>query len=177
MDPRIDIVRDILHRHRSRLAEVFDGMPADARDVRPDADTWSAANLVEHLATSEESIAGVIAGLVDGAEPRGSDDAFDRAAFEESIAMPFILDRSRKIQGSQPSGDLDAAGAWKALEASRSKMLSLLDQAAGLRLEDRTQVFPVTGQPMNAYQWVAFAALHEGRHAAQLEEIAGAVDG
>lgn len=175
MDPRVDIVREVLDRHRSRLAEVFQGIPASARDVRPDAETWSAANLVEHLATSEESIAGVLSGLVDGAEPRGADDDFDRSAFEASISMPFILDRSRKIKGSQPTGELGAQEAWEALEASRSKLLALLDRAAGLRLEDRTHVFPVTGEPMNAYQWVAFTALHEGRHAAQLEEIAGAV--
>ena len=44
-----------------------------------------------------------------------------------------------------------------------------------MRLEDRTHDSPITGEPMNAYQWFAFAAFHEGRHALQLEEIAAAV--
>jgi len=175
MDPRIDAVRELLDRHRSRLAEVFESIPADARDTRPDADGWSAANLVEHLATSEQKITGLISGMVAGAERRGEDDAFDRDAFERSIAMPFILDRSRKVEGIQPSGDLGAAEAWETLEASRRDLLKVLERGEGMRLEDRTHDSPVTGEPMNAYQWFAFAAFHEGRHALQLEEIAAAV--
>lgn len=101
MDPRIDIVREILDRHRGRLAEVF-----------------------------------------------------------ESI---------------QPSGHLSASEAWEALEASRRDLLEVLERGKGMRLEDRTHDSPVTGEPMNAYQWFAFTSLHEGRHAAQLEEIAAAV--
>lgn len=152
-------------------------MPAAARDVRPDTGIWSAANLVEHLATSERSITALVSGLVEGAEPRAEEEAFDRSAFERSISMPFILDRSRKIEGPQPSGELGAAEAWAALEASRHDLLAVLEGAAGLRLDDRTRVFPVTGDALNVYQWVAFASLHEGRHAAQLEEIAEAVAG
>lgn len=175
MDPRIDIVREILDRHRDRLAEVFESMPAEARDVRPDGDGWSAANLVEHLATSERQLAGLIAGMVDRAEPRDDDGDFDRAAFERSVSMPFILDRSRKVEGKQPSGDLSASEAWEALEASRRELLDVLERAKGMRLEDRTHDSPVTGEPMNGYQWFAFTGLHEGRHALQLEEIAAAV--
>lgn len=175
MDPRIDIVRELLDRHRGRLAEVFESIPAEERDVRPDADRWSAANLVEHLATSEQSITGLISGMVDGAAPRDEGEEFDRAAFERSISMPFILDRSRKVEGRQPSGDLSASEAWEALEASRRDLLAVLERREGLRLEDRTHESPVTGEPMNAYQWFAFTAFHEGRHAAQLEEIAAAV--
>lgn len=176
MDPRIDIVREVLDRHRDRLAEVFERMPAEARDVRPDGDGWSAANLVEHLATSEQKVTGLIAGMVDSAAPRDDDDKdFDRAAFERSIAMPFILDRSRKVEGMQPSGDLGASEAWEALEASRRDLLEVLERGKGMRLEDHTHDSPVTGEPMNAYQWFAFTGLHEGRHAAQLEEIVKAV--
>lgn len=176
MDPRIDIVREILDGHRGRLAEVFESIPAEARDVRPGGDGWSAANLVEHLATSEQKLTGLIAGMVEGAAPRDDDDKdFDRAAFERSIAMPFLLDRSRKVEGMQPSGDLSASEAWKALEASRRALLEVLERGEGKRLEDPTHDSPVTGKPMNAYQWIAFTGLHEGRHAAQLEEIAEAV--
>ncbi len=175
MDPRIDIVREILDRHRGRLAEVFESMPAEARDVRPDGDGWSAANLVEHLATSEQKLTGLIAGMVDAAEPRDGDEDFDRTAFERSVSMPFLLDRSRKVEGMQPSGDLGAAEAWEALEASRRDLLAVLERGKGKRLEDPTHDSPVTGEPMNAYQWLAFTGLHEGRHAAQLEEIAEAV--
>ncbi len=175
MDPRIDIVRELLDRHRRRLAEVFESIPADARGTRPDSGGWSPANLVEHLATSEQRITALISGMVDGAEPRDDDEDFDRAAFERSISMPFILDRSRRVEGTQPSGELGASEAWEALEASRRDLLEVLDRGQGMRLEDHTHDSPVTGEPMNAYQWLAFASLHEGRHALQLEEIAAAV--
>lgn len=177
MDPRIDLVRELLSRHRARLTKVFESIPAEARDVRPGADRWSAANLVEHLATSERKITSLIAGMIDEAAPRGDDQDFDREAFERSISMPFVLDRSRKVEGEQPSGDLSASEAWDALESSRRDLLDVLERGRGMRLEDRTHESPVTGEPMNTYQWFAFTGLHEGRHSAQLEEIAEAVGG
>ena len=89
--------------------------------------------------------------------------------------MPFFLDRSRKVKGPQPTGTLSEYEAWNALEASRGELLGMLRQARGRRLEDYARAHPATGRALNGYQWLAFLALHEGRHAAQLQAIASAV--
>ncbi len=45
------------------------------------------------------------------------------------------------------------------------------ERADGRMLEATQRPHPITGTVLDGYQWVAFVALHEGRHARQIEEI------
>jgi hypothetical protein len=85
--------------------------------------------------------------------------------------MPAFLDRSRKIQGSQPSGKVNGETAWQELEASRRELLLALERAADRRLEALSRPHPARPDPLNGYQWIAFIGLHEARHAAQLRDL------
>ena len=176
MDPRIDLVLEMLARYRRELTRALEKVPVDVREVRPADGAWSAANVIEHLASTERAITGLVSGFLAKAEPRSDSEVFDRAQFEREIDMRFFLDRSVKVTGPQPAGLLSAKLAWETLEASRRDLLAALDRARGRRLEDLAH-FHLTGRQLNGYQWLAFLALHEGRHAAQLEAMALALVG
>ena len=170
MDPRIDILIEMLGRYRSELSSALERVPAERREIRVGA-AWSAANVIEHLASTERAVTGLMTRFLDGATTRSESELFDRARFEQDVDVSHFLDRSVRIKGSQPSGLLSTAEAWKNLKTSRRELLAVAERARGLRLEDVGRAHP-TGQDLNGYQWLAFVAVHEGRHSAQLDEIA-----
>jgi len=170
MDPRIDVLLEMLSRYRSELKEALEKVPVDRRELRYGA-AWSAANVIEHLASTERSVASLISRFLAEAPWRSDSEVFDRAQFDQDVDVRQFLDRSVRIKGSQPSGLLSASEAWQNLKASRLNLLGVIEGARGRRLEDFARSHP-TGQDLNGYQWLAFVAVHEGRHAAQLEEIA-----
>jgi hypothetical protein len=170
MDPRIDVLLEMLARYRSDLKAALETVPLDHRELRSGA-AWSAANVIEHLASTERSVASLVSRFLAEAPPRPDSEVFDRAQFDRDIDVRQFLDRTVRIKGSQPSGLLSASEAWQNLKASRGHLLGVVEQARGRRLEDLARSHP-TGQDLNGYQWLAFVAVHEGRHAAQLEEIA-----
>ena len=168
-DQRIEAVKRELGRYRDELRSALDSVPAPSREARPRDGAWSAANVLEHLADTERSVTALLGKLVGKAPPRAHDD-FDADAFARHIDMPAFLDRTRKLRFSQPSGAVEAAAAWKALEESRARLLEVLGRAEGLKLEDVSYDHPA-GRSLDGYRWLAFLALHEGRHAAQIREI------
>jgi hypothetical protein len=170
MDPRIDVLLEMLARYRDQLSKALESVAVDRREVRSGA-AWSAANVIEHLASTERAVTSLISKFLAEAGPRAASDVFDRAQFDRDIDVSHFLDRTIRIKGSQPSGLLSASEAWQNLKASRRNLLGVIEGARGRRLEDFARTHP-TGQDLNGYQWLAFLAVHEGRHAAQLEEIA-----
>jgi hypothetical protein len=169
VDPRIDVLLEVLARYRSELKEALEKVPADRREARSGA-SWSAANVIEHLASTERSVTSLISKFLAEAPARSDSEVFDRAQFDRDIDVRQFLDRTVRIKGSQPSGLLSADEAWHNLKASRHNLLAVIEGARGRRLEDFARSHP-SGQDLNGYQWLAFVAVHEGRHAAQLGEI------
>lgn len=169
MDPRTAHLVSHLDRYRSDLARAYNETPEHRRGEPPADGGWSVDQVVEHLAETERSVLKLLSHLLDQAGPRG-DEVFDEEQFSDMLDLPFVLDRSQRIEGREPRGGLDAAAAWEALAQSRRSVLKLLDDADGMRLEDPTYPHPATGEALNGYQWIAFLALHEGRHTAQIRE-------
>lgn len=173
MDPRVTHLEALLARFRADLEEAYRALSEPQRSRRPSDGGWSADQVIEHLAETEESILRLLTGFVSRSEVR-TDAEFDPDQFAQMLDMPFFLDRSRRVEGRQPRGALDAAEAWESLTQSRAGVLALLKQAEGRRLEDSAYPHPATGHDLNGYQWVAFLALHEGRHADQIRSVSPA---
>lgn len=175
-DRRIDALKDFLTRYRNNLERAFHDVPEESRETPPATDAWSAANVIEHLAVTEKAITGMLLGFLAEAPSRPADEGFDPSDFEERIDMRGFLDRSRKIKGPQPSGERTADEAWDDLNSSREGLFAALEQARGKNLDGFTHPHPLTGAPLDAYQWVGFVGVHEGRHAAQLEEMRSSLE-
>lgn len=176
-DPRIEFLKAQLAQHRADLAQAFAEAPVELRGTAPDAATWSVARVLEHLTLTERSLTKLVASYVSQAQPRDAGSRYAEDAFARELDIPWVLDRTRRIQGSQPPGEMTGEQAWGALAESRKALLEELDRAAGLGLESFSRPHPVSQQEMNAYQWIAFLGLHEGRHAQQIREIVASLTG
>jgi hypothetical protein len=88
-----------------------------------------------------------------------------------------IRDRSGRRKAPDavvPTGTLDDAGAWKAVEEARQSFRARIGKADGLALGTVTAEHHRWG-PLTVYQWVEVLAGHEARHAEQVAEVAASL--
>ena len=175
MHPRTRELLDYLDAQRAVLRDAFDDVPSALRDTAPPG-RWSAAANVEHLAITEERISGFLRARLDRAiaEGLGRDDATDPIL--QTLGLEKVLNRETRVNApdiARPTG-LPSADAWAKLETSGVLVRDLARSADGLALGAVTFPHPLFG-PLSVYQWFGFIGAHEGRHAAQIRELAAAL--
>jgi hypothetical protein len=178
MHPRIEELLDHLDRRRSEVRSALDSVPVDRHQIQPDGQ-WSVVNVLEHLAMVEGGVASFFRKRIDDARAAGLGPELETSSVLEQPNVPNILDRSRKLRGSdavRPVSGIDTEGAWRSLEETRSQLREVVTSADGLAIGELTHPHRAFG-PMNFYQWLVFVADHEARHAAQIREIGERVSG
>ncbi len=148
-------------------------MPRDQRGVRPSPDRWSVAEVLEHLALVEASIAKLIEKR--GAEGRaagvGPETGMRTVLYTLDSAR--VLDRRETIAAHervQPQAGLDADAAWAELSRAQAAVRDAVIGVDGLALGEITYPHRTLGT-LDLYQWIVFTATHEMRHMAQIREI------
>jgi hypothetical protein len=174
MHPRIEELIAYIAEHRRGVHAAVASVPTELRDRKPAADRWSVAEVVEHLAMIEQGIAALLTMHVTAARASGVGPDPDTSSVVASYANPdAVVSRISKISAPkrvQPTGAIDAAAGAQALVRARAAMVSSLQNANGVCLENLMQTHPVLG-PLNMYHWVVALGLHDQRHAAQIREI------
>ena len=169
---------DVLSRldtARATLRGALDAIPPAMQRQRPDADRWSAAEVLEHLTLVEKIFGGRIVNALETARAGLSPEAHPRAPLPEAVEQR-MGDRVNKRQApepARPTGTVDVATGWATLEGNHSHLRAALAGCDGLALSQVTLDHPFFGT-MNVYQWVELMAAHEGRHTEQIKEIAAA---
>ena len=174
MHPRLEEVLNYLDSERTALRAAVDLVPTELRDQRPGPDRWSVALVLQHLVIIEKRIAMGVTKWVGDARATGLGPETETSSVLNSLDLALIGDRSRPRTAPvdvAPSGDLDAASAWTALEKTRAALRAGALPGDGLALGEVIQPHPVLG-PINIYQWLLFVGAHEARHTAQVREIA-----
>ncbi len=83
-------------REQPKFDRVFDALPTDRLDYRPDPKSRSAAEMVTHLAREQEMLVGMIDdGRIDYAEPKAEDFGEMRALWTRRTAE--LRDRLKKM--------------------------------------------------------------------------------
>ena len=162
-----------LDRARATLRGAIEAIPPAMHRQRPAPDRWSAAEVLEHLTLVERLFGGRIVKAVDAARSGLSAEAQPRAPLPEPVEQRMV-DRVNKRQApepAQPTGNVDVASGWAALEGNHANLRETLAGCDGLALSQVTLDHPFFGT-MNVYQWVELMAAHEGRHTEQIKEIA-----
>jgi hypothetical protein len=176
MHPRIQEVLSQLDARRDELRTAVDAVPPDLRETRPAPDRWSAAEVVEHLAMVEGRMArGIFAKRIGEARANGVGTERETTPVTPSFDADRIVDRSSPRTAPEPvvpAGGKNADTAWAELQQVRAGLRETLTAADGLALGDIRHTHPAIGD-LNMYQWALWIAAHEGRHAAQVREIAG----
>jgi hypothetical protein len=168
---------DVLARldaSRAALAIAVESIPAPLRQQRPSAEQWSAAEVLEHLSMVARIFTGRVADALDSARAGGlAAESSERLPLPDEIETRMANRATKRTapEAAVPTGTLDAAAAWAAVEGCHERLRAIVETADGLALSQVMLTHPFFGT-MSVYQFVELIAAHEGRHAEQLKEIA-----
>ena len=174
MHRRISELLDFADAARAALLDVAANIPAERFAERPEADRWSAAELLEHLARVESGCANVIAKRAARARESGVGVERDDGSMLGALDGRHVTDRSRKLKAPEivaPAGGFTRDAALDALSKSRAEFTRAVADADGLALGEVRHTHVVLGE-IDLYQWMLFVGQHERRHLSQLQEIA-----
>jgi hypothetical protein len=163
-----------LDAQHAALADAVAAVPAELRGRRPAPDRWSIAEILHHVAIVNGRANDFLEAQVASAREAGLGEERETSPVISTFDPSPILDRSRRrtaSEQSQPRAGIDVGEAQEALARTQRALRDLLVGWDGLALSELILPNPVFG-PLNVYQWVLFVAGHEGRHAAQMRELA-----
>ncbi|WP_422123225.1 DinB family protein [Planococcus sp. X10-3] len=155
---------------RKRLLETAERFTDDQLNHKPAVGTWSAMQILDHLQLMEKVIARNIA------------KELERETSKKAMKKPIQLTVSRTIKVdapsyTQPSDEFIDLAAMKArLQASRTQLNQLYDNASGDALKSKSMPHPVFGN-VPLIQWFPFVGLHEKRHLKQMESLLSKING
>jgi hypothetical protein len=177
MHPRIDELLQYVDAERAKLRATVDRVPPDRRGVSPSPDTWTVAQVVEHLAVVERRITALFLKIVTEARTAGIAAETETTSQLEALNPGQFADRTHKFVGPaavHPSAVVDVDAALTALEAARHDFRAAVISADGLALGTLTAPHPIFG-PLSLYRWISFIGGHDARHEQQIREIDAAL--
>lgn len=154
---------------QSELKAVLKGLSASQLNYRPDSESWSIAECVEHIAITETNIFAIVEMTLKGpTDPslRGE------VKMSDQQVLSIIESREQKVKTrpeAEPSQKFGgAAESYKAFLAKRKsnmKFVKTTDQ------DLRNRYFDFPFGKVDAYQVILFMSGHTRRHVSQIEEI------
>jgi hypothetical protein len=179
MHPRLAELVDYATAQRAALLNAVATVPESLRDERMHPDTWSVAEVLEHLHGVERGIARLLVRTIERGRQAGIPEERETGSLLNSLDRYDLTRRDRRIMAPDPvapRGDYTAAQALAALALSREALLAAIRSGNGLALGELTFPHPLLGS-LDLYQWVLFVGQHEARHGAQIAEIGRAQAG
>jgi hypothetical protein len=145
------------------------GLSAAQWNFKPAPDRWSVAEVMEHIAATEDLLFDLTAKQVMNAPPRPAGE--DVKAIDEFV-LAKIPDRTTKQQAPEPLKPTNRFGspddAVKHFVESRNKTIDFLRKTPDLRAH---AIDSPLGKKLDAYEWILFIAAHSDRHTKQINEV------
>ncbi|HEY6348224.1 MAG TPA: DinB family protein [Candidatus Angelobacter sp.] len=158
----------LLQSRKEMLFSALSGLAEEQWRFKPDAGTWSIAEIAEHLTAVETFVPGMIQARIQSSEPITETLESNDLALQTRVAG-----RRNKVQASEmarPKGrfqrpeDLIAAYC-----AARDKTIAYVC-ATQDDLRHHVGSHPTLGV-LDGYQWLLFLAAHTDRHILQIQEL------
>ena len=165
-------ILDSIDETRGKLIAAVSNLSDNELNFRPAENSWTVAELVEHVAKTEAGIVPLVFRLLKNAEADGaqSDGTINPPI---SLAEQHEIARTTKFQAPEmirPEGTASVSESLAKLAESRETIGNLRSRLEAVDLSNTAFPHPAFGK-LNLYQWLAFIGLHEGRHLAQIEKI------
>jgi uncharacterized damage-inducible protein DinB len=172
---RTGIVPDEIVKHLERSRQEFiaavSGVNEAQAKIRPDPERWSVLECVEHVTSTEERFLGFLK-----AAPKIDTPRVDKE--KEAGIMVRMTDRSARLQSpeiARPIGRFTTlAQALEQFSAWRASSIQFAQDRSG-DLYYLASEHPRLG-PMNGVEFLMIIAAHARRHAAQIQEVRGALN-
>jgi uncharacterized damage-inducible protein DinB len=158
-----------LEESRERLLRMAKNLSTEQLHYRPAPDRWTVAECVEHIATVEARVLGVIQKTLEAGP-----DSSKRSAMEgkDDALVAGVVARMPRFKAPEP---LVPTGRWpdeqllNEFEAARRQTRAF---AAGASADLRRHFYkhPALGE-LDLYQWLLLIAAHCDRHRVQSEEV------
>jgi hypothetical protein len=133
-------------------------------------DRWSVGEVVEHLALAESFLFDMQQKTVSGPEAPADRRAATKG--KDETIMKVIPDRTQKAQAPEPLQPGTRLGSRaEVLAAFKERRAKTIAYASMTKDNLRSRVSDSPLGPVDAYQWLLFAAAHSDRHLAQLREV------
>ena len=157
-----------LETTKNGVLQATKGLSEAQWNFKPAPDRWSVAQVMEHIAASEDFIRGTVKEkvMLAPAEP-----GRDLKKIDDAV-VTMVPDRSHKAQAPEPLvptnrfGSPD--GAVKHFVEARAATEDFLKTTPGLR--DHAVDSPL-GMKLDAYEFMLFIAAHSERHTKQINEV------
>ncbi len=165
-------IKDIfgyLDETKESLEASLDDLSAEQMQFRPDDESWSVAQIVEHIIIVEGALKSMLETRIQAGENL---DKKSEIKMSDEDVVALITNRSEKIQTQdqfQPSGKFSEAD--EAIEAFMDQRGAIVDWLEGAEVDMRNYVNEFPFGMIDAYQTVLFMAGHTERHTAQIEEV------
>jgi hypothetical protein len=158
-----------LESTRANLLESTKSLSEAQWNFKPGPDRWSIAQVMEHIAASEDFIRDGLLKEKVMISPAGQPNR-DVKKIDEAVVM-MVPDRTHKAQAPGPLVPNNRfgspEGSLKHFLESRATTEQYLKTTAGLR--DHVMDGPVG--KMDGYEFILFIAAHSERHTKQIEEV------
>ena len=139
-------------------------------NFKPAPDRWSVGEVVEHLALAEAFLFDIQQKVVAG--PAASAEQLAAAKGKDEMIVKVIPDRTKKAQAPEPLQPGTRLGSREQVLAAFKERRAKTLEYAGKTTDDlRAKVDNSPFGPIDAYQWLLFAAAHAERHLGQLREV------
>jgi hypothetical protein len=151
---------------RDTLVESVTGLSPLQWGFRPNYDSWSTAEVLEHLALMEGRVHVIIGNMSSAPEAESTGKQFEM----DEVILNQVPNRSTKLKAPEP---VCPKGCWSGEEAlqcfltNREQTMQLLTAPL---LRGRVRPHPLFG-PWDGYQWLLATGSHTARHIDQIREI------
>ncbi|TRO66501.1 DinB family protein [Christiangramia sabulilitoris] len=162
-------VFEYLEETRMALEEEVDGLSEEQMSYQASDDSWSVAEIVEHVIIVEGALKSMLEARINSGETL---DQKEEVKMTDEEVVGFITDRSGTIQTQdqfQPSGKFSSSE--EALEAFEDQRENIVEWLKESDADMRNYVNEFPFGKIDAYQTVLFMAGHTARHTAQIEEL------
>jgi hypothetical protein len=135
-------------------------------DFKPADDSWSIAEIMEHVVLIETTIHGIIENMSDvpAAAPEGKRSEMDEFILNE---IPKRSRKGKSPEHAYPTGRWSGPEALEHFVKGREQSTQLL---VSRRLREHAFPHPIFGA-WDGYQWLLAAASHGARHTEQMREV------
>jgi len=164
---------DKISADRDSLLQSISGLNQSQLDYKPAEDEWSVADILHHLALSDE--ANVKLTFIMLRQARENSLPADPCP-DESVLN--CLDQFREVMSKkmkapvrvEPLSYVPPQKSLARLKASREKLLENINLLTAYDLNQLSFPHPFMG-PFTGHQWLVLAGWHESRHTAQIGRI------
>jgi len=157
-----------LESTKQALLAAAKGLSPAQLNFKPAPDRWSIAECLEHIASAEDFLRGLV---IEKVMTSPAVPGRDVKAIDEGV-LKGVPDRSTKRQAPDPLKPVNKYGSAESSEQhfveSRATTETYLKDTPGLR--DHAMAGPA-GPPMDGYEWILLIAAHSERHTKQIEEV------